>query len=110
MNKASKLIKEICGGEISKTDIQKIETYKTKKITFDPNIFEKISGLKISLKKMIKILEDLGFGIKKDKKKMKLSVPSWRPDISQEVDIVEELVRIIGYDKIQYIDLTLIHI
>ncbi len=43
---------------------------------------------------MIKILEDLGFEVKKDKKRLELTVPSWRPDISQEVDIVEELVRI----------------
>ena len=104
LNKAAKLIKEICGGEISKIDIQKIETYKTKKITFDPNIFEKISGFKISLKEMIKILEDLGFQVKKDKKILKLTVPSWRPDISQVVDIVEELVRISGYEKIKYIE------
>ena len=76
LNKAAKLIKEICGGEISKIDIQKIETHKTKKITFDPNIFEKISGFKISLKEMIKILEDLGFEVKKDKKRLKLTVPS----------------------------------
>ncbi len=104
LNKAAKLIKEICGGEVSKIDIQKIEPYKIKKIIFDPNIFEKISGFKISLKKMIKILEDLGFGIKKEKKFLKLTVPSWRPDISQEVDIVEELVRISGYEKIKYIE------
>ena len=53
---------------------------------------------------MIKILEALGFEVKKDKKKLKLAVPSWRPDISQEVDIVEELVRISGYEKIKYIE------
>ena len=49
---------------------------------------------------MIKILEDLGFKLKR-KKIFKLTIPSWRPDISQEVDIVEELVRISGYDKIK---------
>ena len=104
LNRAAKLIKEICGGQISKIDIQKIKTYKTKKISFDPNIFEKISGFKISLKEMIKILDDLGFKVKKDKKKLNLIVPSWRPDILQEVDIVEELVRISGYHKIKFIN------
>ena len=63
LNKAAKLIKEICGGEVSKIDIQKIETYKIKKITFDPNIFEKISGFKISLKEMIKILGLVDIGV-----------------------------------------------
>ena len=82
----------------------KIRNLQNKKIAFDPNIFEKISGFKISLKEMIQILEDLGFGVKKDKKRFKLTVPSWRPDISQEVDIVEELLRISGYEKIKYIE------
>ena len=104
LNKAASLIKEICGGEISKVDIQKIETFKKKIIKYDPNLFEKISGFKISTGEMFKILEDLGFDIKKEKKHLRLTAPSWRPDILQEVDIVEELVRISGYNKIKTID------
>ena len=104
LNKAASLIKEICGGEISKIDVQKIESYKARSIKFDPNLFDKITGFKISIKEMLKILEDLGFEIKKEKKTLRLSIPSWRPDILQEVDIIEELVRIIGYDKIKVID------
>ena len=101
LNKAAFLIKEICGGEISKIDIQKIESYKNKVIKFEPETFEKITGFKISTKEMINILEKLGFKLKKEKKFFKLSVPSWRPDIVQEIDIVEELVRISGYEKIK---------
>ncbi len=104
LNKAALLIKEICGGEISKIDIQKIETYKNKIIKFDTNLFEKVSGFKISTKEMIEILENLGFKIKKDRKYLKLTIPSWRPDISQEIDIVEELVRISGYNKIEIVN------
>jgi phenylalanyl-tRNA synthetase beta chain len=104
LNKAASLIKEICGGEISKIDVQKIKTYKTKIIKFDPNLFKKISGFKISVKEMIMILENLGFKSKKEKKYFRLTVPSWRPDITQEVDVVEELVRISGYEKIKIID------
>ena len=104
LNKAASLIKEICGGEISKIDIQKSEIYKNKTIKFDPHLFEQITGFKISIKEILKILEDLGFEIKKDKKYLKLNVPSWRPDISQGVDIVEELVRITGYEKIKTVD------
>ena len=82
LNKAATLIKEICGGEISKIDIQKIESYKAKSIKFDPNLFEKITGFKISTKEMLKILKDLGFEFKKEKKYLRLSIPSWRQDIS----------------------------
>ena len=103
LNKAASLIKEICGGEISKIDIQKTETHKAQIVKFDTNLFEKISGFKISAKEMIKILGDLGFKCKKEKKYLRLTVPPWRPDISQEIDIVEELVRISGFDKIKTI-------
>ncbi len=101
LNKAAFLIKEICGGEISKIDIKKIESYKNKVIKFEPKTFEKITGFKISTKEMINILEKLGFKLKKEKKFFKLSVPSWRPDVVQEIDIIEELVRITGYEKIK---------
>ena len=104
LNKAALLIREICGGEISKIDIQNIGNYKNKTIKFDPQLFEKVSGFKISSKEMIKILHNLGFKSKKEKKYFKLTIPSWRPDISQEIDIVEELVRISGYDNIKTID------
>ena len=104
LNKAAILIKEICGGEISKIDVQKIETFKAKIIKFDPNLFEKIIGFKISTKEIFTILNNLGFKCKKEKHYLKLIVPSWRPDILQEIDIVEELVRISGYDKIKTID------
>ena len=104
LNRAAILIKEICGGEISKIDIQKTKTYKNKIIKFDQSLFEKVSGFKIPDKEILKILEKLGFKVKKEKKHIKIIIPSWRPDISQEIDIVEELVRISGYDKIKTID------
>ena len=104
LNKAAILIKEICGGKISKIDVQKIETHKTKIIKFDINLVEKVAGFKISTKEIFKILENLGFKFKKKKNFFELIVPSWRPDITQEIDIVEELVRISGYDRIRIID------
>jgi phenylalanyl-tRNA synthetase beta chain len=53
---------------------------------------------------MIQILENLGFELKDNKDWFDLIIPSWRPDISQEVDVVEELVRIKGYDQIKIIE------
>jgi phenylalanyl-tRNA synthetase beta chain len=103
LQRAAELIKEICGGEVSKFDIQKAENIKNKIVKFEILLFEKITGFSIEQKEMIKILSDLGFEIKKYKKFLILKVPSWRPDIDQEIDIVEELVRIHGYDKIKII-------
>ncbi|MDA7703450.1 phenylalanine--tRNA ligase subunit beta [Candidatus Pelagibacter sp.] len=104
LQRAAELIKKICGGEISKFDIQKIENVKNRFIKFDMQLFEKVTGFKIDQKETIKILTNLGFEIKKQKKLLLLTVPTWRPDILQEVDIVEELVRIKGYDQIKMIE------
>jgi phenylalanyl-tRNA synthetase beta chain len=104
LQRATELIKKICGGEISKFDIQKVENIKNNLIKFDVQLFEKITGFEINQKEIIKILTNLGFKIKKQKKLLLLVVPSWRPDIRQEVDIVEELVRIKGYDQIKTIE------
>ena len=104
LQRAAELIKKICGGEISKFDIQKIENVKNNIVKFDMQLFEKITGFKIEQKEIIKILTNLGFKIKKQKKLLVLSIPSWRPDIELEVDIVEELVRIKGYDQIKMIE------
>ena len=104
LNKAAQLIKRICGGEVSKIDIKRIKKYKEKIIKLNSNLFEKISGFKIPEKKVLKILVDLGFSFKKRKDSLILKVPSWRPDIQQPIDIVEELMRVNGYDKIKKID------
>jgi len=104
LEKAASLIQEICGGVVSEFDIQKIEDVKNNSLNFNPSFFKKITGFDIEKKEMIKILENLGFGIKEEKKILKLIIPSWRSDISLEVDIVEELVRIKGYDQIQIIE------
>ena len=104
LQRAAELIKKICGGKISKFDIQKSENIKNNLVKFDPLSFQKITGFDIEQKEMIKILTDLGFEIKKEKKVLFLKVPSWRPDIDQEIDIVEELVRIHGYDQIKIIE------
>ena len=104
LEKAAILIKEICGGEISEFDVQKTEDTKNTLLKFKPSLFEKITGFNIEKKEMIQILENLGFELKDNKDWFDLIIPSWRPDISQEVDVVEELVRIKGYDQIKIIE------
>tara|TARA_Y100000741_G_scaffold7908_1_gene6626 strand:- start:59 stop:2467 length:2409 start_codon:yes stop_codon:yes gene_type:complete len=104
LTRAAKLITDICGGKISKFDIQKIEKDKKNKIKFKITLFEKITGFKIQDKEIIKILNNLGFEITKKKQELELKIPTWRPDITQPIDIVEEIVRIIGYNKIDTLE------
>ena len=99
--KAATLIQKICGGEISKLDVQKSETFKKIQIRFPIALFQSITGFKVAEKEIMKILTDLGFVIKKKNNDLNLTTPSWRPDILQPIDIVEEIVRIKGYDQIK---------
>ena len=101
---AAKLIKEICGGEINKIDVQNITKTQDTNIKFEIDSFKRISGFSLSAREIIRILNDLGFKVKNNKNLLKLKVPSWRPDITQEIDIIEELMRIYGYDKIEKIE------
>ncbi|WP_415323498.1 phenylalanine--tRNA ligase subunit beta [Candidatus Pelagibacter sp. Uisw_127] len=104
LERAASLIQEICGGVVSEFDTQKIEDVKKKSLKFNPSLFEKITGFNIDNKEMITILNNLGFETREDKELLDVIIPSWRPDIFQEVDLVEELVRIKGYDQIKIIE------
>ncbi len=100
LTKAAQLITDICGGKISKFDIQKLEKARKNKINFKLSLFEKIAGFKIKDKDIERILINLGFEVKNKKKELELKIPTWRPDITQPIDIVEEIVRIKGYSNI----------
>jgi len=100
---APKIIHKICGGKISNLIISGENNFKNKQIKFNSDNFEKIIGSKISPAEIKKILNNLGFKLKESKNIYSVIIPTWRPDIKEEVDIVEELIRIRGYDKIQLI-------
>ena len=100
LQRGAELIQKICGGKISKVNIKKYKQIKKNNLKFFISFFEKITGFKIEKKEIIKILTDLGFQVKQKKNYLDLAIPSWRPDITQEVDVVEELARIKGYEKI----------
>ena len=101
LSKAAELISEICGGKISNFDIQQTDKHEKNKIKFNTSLFEKITGFKVNDSEIIKILTDLGFEVSKKKLELNLKIPTWRPDITQPIDIVEEIVRIKGYDNIE---------
>jgi phenylalanyl-tRNA synthetase beta chain len=101
---AAELILKICGGEASKYSITGQKIQKNKIIEFDIEKFINLIGISISMSETDKILSSLGFKCIKNKKNLKVEVPSWRPDVLQDVDLIEELIRIKGFDKIKLIE------
>ena len=104
LERASEMIVKICGGEISKLDIQSTKKIEKKKILFEPTLVSKTIGIQIKNNEIIKILKNLGFKINKKGKNLSVEVPSWRPDIYGQIDLVEEVIRIKGFDKIKSVE------
>ena len=100
---ATGLIIKICGGEASKFSLVGKTNIKKRIIEIDSNKFKKVIGIPISPSETKKILNSLGFKTKVSKKNFKIEIPSWRPDVKQDIDIIEELIRIKGFDKISLI-------
>ena len=100
---ATELILKICGGQASKFIITGKNSQKNKFIKFQVENFENLIGIPISISEANKILTSLGFICKKGKKDLKVEIPSWRPDINQDVDLIEELIRIKGFKNIKLI-------
>ena len=101
---AAEFIIKICGGEVSKFSIAGQKIQKKNIIEFNIEKFINLIGISISTSETNKILSSLGFVCKKNKKNLKVEVPSWRPDVTQDVDLIEELIRIKGFDKIKLIE------
>ena len=101
---AAKLIVQICGGEVSNFDIQETIKFKKKTIKFDPKLVSKTIGINVKEKDITNILNKLGFETKKKGKIIEIKIPSWRPDIFDQIDLVEEVIRILGFENVKSIE------
>ena len=97
LNLATQMILELCGGEPEEICLIDNLDFKPKEIKFNPKLVNKLTGIEIPNNEITKILESLGFIVSKS---WNVIVPSWRPDIFGEADLVEEIVRIFGLDNI----------
>ncbi len=98
------LIKNICGGEVSKFSIVGKLKDGRQTIDLDSEKFLKVIGFSIKSTEIKKILSSLGCSLKVSGKKIKILPPTWRPDIKEDIDLIEELTRIKGYDKVPLIN------
>jgi phenylalanyl-tRNA synthetase beta chain len=103
LKRAAILIKEIAGGKIS-SEIKDVYPNPVEKISIDvlwKNI-DRLIGKSIGKDVIINILLSLEFEIlEKSTEGIKLSVPSYRVDVTREADVIEEILRIYGYNNIE---------
>lgn len=102
LKRAANLIKEVAGGEIS-SEIKDVYPQKIEyeKVTLRYSQVDRLIGHKIQHEKIKTILTALDFEIEKENdEKLTLKVPTYRVDVKREADVIEEILRIYGYNNI----------
>jgi len=98
--RAANIIIKTAGGAIgSLIDVGR-KTVTVRTIKFDPNETAKVLGLDIPEARQKKMLEVLRFSVSEKKYGWDVTIPTSRRDISQSVDIIEEIARVNGYNKV----------
>jgi phenylalanyl-tRNA synthetase beta chain len=98
---ATRMILDLCGGEASEVVVAGAVPDETRAYRFDPSRVEKLVGMTIPEAEQRATLEALGFRIEGDGGHAMAHVPSWRPDVLGEADLVEEVARIASLSKLE---------
>ena len=103
LKRAALLIKDLCGGDISSNIIdlypKKVDNLK---ISFSFTSLNNLVGEEIDKKSVKRILKELEISVEKEEgDNLILSIPTYRVDVTREVDVIEEIMRIYGFNKIK---------
>ncbi len=97
---ATKMVLELCGGTPSENTVAGSTITDERVIDFPLSEIKRLAGLSVALPELRRVLERLGFFAAGQGERLKVAVPSWRPDVHGKADVVEEIVRIVGVDRV----------
>jgi phenylalanyl-tRNA synthetase beta chain len=97
---ATRLVMEICGGTPSENVVVGKTHSDDRVIDFPLAEVKRLAGIDVPMAEMRLILSRLGFMMAGSGPVVKVAIPSWRSDVHGKADIVEEIVRIVGVDKV----------
>jgi len=100
MELATRLILDLCGGEVSENVIAGAAPVWQRTIELRLDRVRTLGGVDITPEECIRILEVLGFSVERNGDVLKTQAPPWRSDIVGEACLVEEIIRINGYGEI----------
>jgi phenylalanyl-tRNA synthetase beta chain len=98
---ATKLIVELAGGKVTETSEVILEQPKSAEIALNSKRAKALIGTEISTDTMTAMLEHIGIRkVREEEEQTTFAIPSFRVDMSGEADLVEEIVRVYGYDNL----------
>ena len=97
---ATQMILDLCGGEASELVIAGKPPLQNRKITLRKTRVKALGGLNTPWADQLTILRNLGFVVTEAAGGASAQVPSWRPDVHGEADLVEEICRIVGLENV----------
>ena len=97
---ATRMVLDLCGGEPSQVAVAGKPEAPERIIDFPLDELPRLAGLDVGLPEIRRVLGHLGFLVAGQSRAMKIAVPSWRGDVREKADVVEEIVRIVGVDRI----------
>src|SRR5437667_2748364 len=97
---ATQMVLDLCGGTPSDVTVAGDPQVPELVIDFPLVELKRLAGLDVALPEVRRVLGHLGFFIAGQGREIKVAVPSWRPDVHGKADIVEEVVRMLGVDRV----------
>ncbi|KJS35093.1 MAG: phenylalanyl-tRNA synthetase subunit beta [Rhodospirillaceae bacterium BRH_c57] len=102
---ATRLILDLCGGEASELVVAGDEPRWQRSITLRPERVGQLVGIDVATDSMEAMLRGLGCAVSRQDASLIADPPSWRGDLEEEHDLVEEVARLYGYDNITAVPL-----
>ena len=106
---ATQMILKHCGGHPSKARVAGAIPDARESIPFDLGRVAALTGVTLDEAEIRTILETLGFTLSGKGRKLAVAPPSWRPDVHGPADLVEEVIRIAGLDRVKAVPLPRLH-
>mgnify|MGYP000743004479 CR=1 FL=1 len=103
---ATQLILDLCGGSPSEIEVAGAPPISANTVAFPPSEMKRLTGVDVHEEEIERVLKALGFGVNLSDPWL-VDAPSWRPDIEGKADLVEEVARIVGFDKLPNVTLPL---
>jgi phenylalanyl-tRNA synthetase beta chain len=100
LEQATRMVLDLCGGTPSEIVVAGDPHDEDRVIDFPLSELRRLAGLEARPTEVRRVLERLGFFMAGQGETVKIAVPSWRPDVEGKADVVEEVVRILGVDRV----------